>query len=250
MLTNEQLEHFKRDGFVVAKGLFSRDDMEAITAWTDEVTNRPEEPGKVMMYFEQSLTESNKRIISRIEDLATHHPQFRELFRGQKMQGSVGELFGEDAVLFKDKINFKMPGSDGFKAHQDMQAGWTDYAKLHITAMITIDESTIENGCLELAAGHHDKGLIGAMWEPLTDSALDNITYVAYPLHPGDTVFFDSYAPHRSAPNKTDTPRRVIFATYNKLSEGDHLRQYYDDKRKNYPPDCEREPEKEYRFKV
>ena len=35
----------------------------------------------------------------------------------------VGELFGEPAVLFKEKINFKMPGGAGFKAHQDQQAG-------------------------------------------------------------------------------------------------------------------------------
>ena len=64
-----------------------------------------------------------------------------------------------------------MPGGDGFKAHQDVQAGWDEYAKLHITALVSIDPSTIENGCLEIAAGNHDKGLIGEQWKPLEENA-------------------------------------------------------------------------------
>ena len=66
------------------------------------------------------------------------------------MRQAVSELFGEPAVLFKDKINFKLPGGDGFKAHQDVQAGWDAYAGLHITAMVAIDETNAANGSLEM----------------------------------------------------------------------------------------------------
>lgn len=144
-------------------------------------------------------------------------------------------------------INFKMPGGDGFKAHQDVQAGWDRYASLHITAMVSIDASTVENGCLEVVPGQHNKGLIGESWKPLDEDALD---YIKLPTRPGDAVFFDSFAPHRSEPNNTNRARRVLYVTYNRLSEGDHRRQYYDDKRLSYPPDCEREPDKEYVFRV
>jgi len=163
------------------------------------------------------------------------------------MQGCVSELFGKEAVLFKDKINFKMPGGDGFKAHQDVQAGWDRYASLHITALVSIDASTLENGCLQLAPGHHKQGFIGESWKPLQEDALE---YISVPAKPGDAVFFDSFAPHRSEPNRTNSARRVLYVTYNRLSEGDHRRQYYIDKRKSYPPDCEREPDKEYVFRV
>ncbi len=113
--------------------------------------------------------------------------------------------------------------------------------------MVSIDASTIENGYLELAAGYHNKGFIGEKWKPLEEDALE---YVGIPTEPGDAVFFDSYAPHRSGPNLTQFARRVLYVTYNRLSEGDHRRQYYDDKRKSYPPDCERESGKEYIFRV
>jgi hypothetical protein len=38
--------------------------------------------------------------------------------------------------------------------------------------------------------------------------------------------------------------------TYNARSAGEHRRDYYDDKRRSYPPDCEREPGKQYVFRV
>ena len=52
-----------------------------------------------------------------------------------------------------------MPGGDGFKAHQDIQAGWDTYAPIHITALLTIDTCTTENGCLEVALGQHNNGI-------------------------------------------------------------------------------------------
>ena len=199
------------------------------------------------MYFEKSQLDPNQRILSRMEDIEPFHTGFSQLFTTDKMQGCVSELFGKEAVLFKDKINFKMPGGDGFKAHQDVQAGWDRYASLHITALVSIDASTLENGCLQLAPGHHKQGFIGESWKPLQEDALE---YISVPAKPGDAVFFDSFAPHRSEPNRTNSARRVLYVTYNRLSEGDHRRQYYIDKRKSYPPDCEREPDKEYVFRV
>jgi hypothetical protein len=247
ILTVEQIEAFRRDGYVLVRGLYTPAEVELISAWTDEVSHYPEVPGMYMMYFEDSKLRPGQRILSRMEDIEPFHRGFRELFNGPKMKGAISQLFGEEAVLFKDKINFKMPGGDGFKAHQDVQAGWDRYAKLHITVLVSIDPSTPENGCLELAPGNHKSGLLGESWKPLPEDSLD---YVPCLTAPGDAVFFDSFTPHRSGPNLSDKPRRVLYVTYNRLSEGDHRRQYYADKRKSYPPDCEREPGKVYVFRV
>ncbi len=203
-----------------------------------------------MMYFEKSLTQKDARILSRVEDFCSFYDGYSQFVKHSKLKNACEELLGEQLVLFKDKINFKMPGADGFTAHQDVQAGWDKYAKLHLTAMVSIDPTTVENGCLELVAGFHDKGLIGKKWEPLSDNDFDDFAFKPYPTEPGDAVFFDSFAPHRSAPNTTDRSRRVLYMTYNRQSEGDHLIQYYADKRVNYPPDCERDPSRTYTFKV
>jgi len=249
MLSQEQIEQFHRDGFLVVRGMYNAEEMKDISSWTDEVSGSPEVPGHYMMYFEASKQDGS-RIISRIEDFVSFHEGFSELITRRRMQQAVSDLFGEPAVLFKDKINFKLPGGDGFKEHQDVQAGWDDYGKLHITAMIAIDETNAENGSVEMIAGMHKQGLLGKMWSPLTDTDTSNASYQPVHCQPGDAVFFDSYAPHRSLPNNTDKARRVLYITFNGLSDGDQRAQYYADKRKNYPPDIERDPDKNYAFKV
>ena len=247
MLTEQQINDFNRDGYVLVPGLFGPGEMNEITAWTDEIANYPELPRKMMMYFEESKLDPSQRILCRIEDIEPFHKGFSKLFNGGKIHRCTAQLFSEEAILFKDKINFKLPGGAGFKAHQDIQAGWDSYATLHITALVTIDSCTHDNGCLEMAPDHHTQGLIGKKWQPLVEDALD---YVSLPTAPGDTIFFDSFTPHRSAANLTSDPRRVLYITYNRLAEGDHRRQYYIDKRKSYPPDCERNPDQEYNFRV
>jgi len=249
ILSEEQVEQFHSDGFLVVRGMYSPDEVAAVSAWTDAVAGYPEIPGKYMMYFEESQADGS-RILCRIENFVPYHEGFSKLITARRMQQAVTELFGEEAVLFKDKINFKLPGGDGFREHQDVQAGWDDFADLHITAMIAIDETNEENGSLEMIAGMHKQGVLGSMWAPLTDDDTQHVDYVAVHCLPGDAVFFDSYAPHRSQPNHTDQARRVLYITYNKLSEGDSREQYYTDKRRNYPPDVERDPDKDYAFKV
>ena len=61
---------------------------------------------------------------------------------------------------------------------------------------------------------------------------------------------FDSFVPHASADNLTERPRRVLYLTYNRASDGDHRAVYYRDKHASFPPDIDRVPGKEYVFRV
>lgn len=248
-LSKEQIKTFQNDGFLVIPQMFNPQEMTEITNWINEVYFLPEVSGKYMFYYEDNL-DKTERVLARIENFYPYHQGLNQLMNSEKVLNSLEDLFEEKAVLFKDKINFKMPQGQGFTPHQDSQAGWEDYAQLFITMLISIDETTVENGCLELVKGYHKQGLIGELWQPLTEENMEGMEFIPYPTKAGDVVFFDSYAPHRSAPNFTNKPRRVLYITYNKNSEGDHRVKYYEDKRKNYPPDMERETGKNYVFKV
>jgi hypothetical protein len=245
--TREECARMAQDGFLVVREFFGPGQTADILRWTCELEAAPELPGRHWVYHEDSLTEPGRRLIQRIENFCPFHPGFDELIRHGALRRWAGALLGGPAVLFKEKINFKMAGGPGFKAHQDQQAGWTRYAPLFLTALVTIDAATLENGCLEIVPGRHREGLIGEEWNPLDDSELP---LRPVPTEPGDAIFFDSFVPHASKPNFTDRPRRLLYLTYNLAGAGDHRRQYYADKHASFPPDVDRDGSKSYVFRV
>ena len=149
-LNQADIEKFRESGFLELKGGFAPDQAVTIQNWSTELADWPEEPGKHWVFHETSLKNDGVDLINRIENMTPFHPGFAEL--AKSLLPSVGQLLGDDAVLFKDKINFKMPGGDGFKPHQDSQAGWEAYAPYFVSVMVCIDAATMENGCLQLAA--------------------------------------------------------------------------------------------------
>ena len=250
MLTQAQIDTFRQDGFLIVRGMYDADAVRRISRWSDEILGWAEAPGRHMVYYEDSLVAGTGKVVSRVENFCPYHDGFETLMTQGTMIDAVSQLLGEPAVLFKEKINMKMPGGDGFKPHQDAQAGWNRYADFYITALVSVDPATTDNGCLEMVRGWHDRGLVGDEWRPLDDADMAGMDFEPCPTAPGDVVFFDSYAPHQSAPNLTDQRRRVLYVTYNRRSAGDHRADYYADKRLSFPPDIEREPGKEYVFRV
>jgi hypothetical protein len=249
-LGGSALEHYALKGWVVVPGFFSGAQAEQLVRFTDEVCELPEVAGKQMIYREQSLLDGEARVVQRVENFCSHHPGFDQLIRHGRLQSAVEQLLGGPAVLFKEKINFKMSGGAGFEPHQDQQAGWSRYAPLFVTALVSIDPATLENGCLEIANGPRLSGLIGREWEPLTAAEMVGADMMPLPTGPGDVVIFDSFVPHASGPNLTSEQRRVLYVTYNRASDGDHRVSYYADKRASFPPDIERLPGVAYRFRV
>jgi 2-aminoethylphosphonate dioxygenase len=245
--TVEDVARMRRDGYLVVRNFVSPHQLAQLLQWTAHLEGVPEVPGRHWVYREDSVTTPGRRVIQRIENFCPHHAGFDRFIRDSALVRWTGALMGAPVVLFKDKINFKMPGGAGFKAHQDQQAGWTVYAPLFVTAMVTLDAATLENGCLEVSAGRHREGLIGEQWKPLEEQGLN---LQAIPTGPGDVIFFDSFVPHASKPNLTDSPRRILYITYNLASEGDHRERYFADKHASFPPDIDRDREKTYVFRV
>ena len=249
-LSAQQLAEYRRDGFLVCRGLFGADEVARLRQATVEVQTWPERPGVWMVYGEKSLQDSERRLINRIENFYPYHAGFKALFDGDKLLGRVGDLFGEPAVLFKDKINFKLAGGDGFKPHQDQQAGWSVYAAALRHRARRIDDATEANGCLELAAGHHTRGLIGAEWAPLTDEDLRSVDFVPYPTGRATRSSSTPTSPiarARTSPTSraacctsptTGSPTAITGPSTTRTSG------------RTIPPDVEREPGQQYVYRV
>ena len=249
-LDEEQISHFKKRGFLVVRKLVDAETVSKLPQWIDEIVNLPLSPGKQMVYLEDSSVEISGKAISRIEKFLDVHKDLDQFANSPVLMGAIEQLFAEPAVIFKEKINFQPPFGGGILPHQDIQAGWLDYVQDFISIAVTVDESTEENGCTEVDVNWHSEGLVGSLWEPLDATIMQNIKFEKVPTQPGDVIFFDGFVPHQALSNKTGQQRRIIFLTYNPASQGEHSGQYYTDKRKNYPPDNERDEGKEYVFRV
>src|SRR6185295_15126294 len=105
LLTGQQLQSFKRDGFIVIRGLYSASEIAAVSRCIDEMASSATETGRQMAYFEDSLVDKGRKILSRIEKFVDYYPAMRDFVLAEKMLGRVSELLGEPAKLFKEKIN-------------------------------------------------------------------------------------------------------------------------------------------------
>ena len=242
-LTELQIKKYQDDGFLLLKKFFSKEEMEPVIKSINkfsEVSYNFWEVGKEMVYYETSNENENERILCRVEKYVDYHPEFQKLASSNKILSALQDLMGGPCVLFKDKINFKRPGAGGFRPHQDVQARWDDFVKYTMSIMISTDQSTPENGCLEVAPRQHKRGIIGKYDKPLEGDDLNGMKFEIVPTEIGDVLLFDHFTPHQSKANNSDKPRSNIYLTYNLLSEGDHRNEYLNRKKRELPPDNER----------
>lgn len=240
-LRPEDTSYFSEQGYLHIKGLFSDRQVAELISVVSDLQQWPDRPGQWMKYYEPG------GLLCRIENFVQHHRHLGELIQGQRLNQLVGDLMGEAAVLFKEKINFKLPGGGGFEAHQDAPAFTSFGHHYHITMMIAFDEATRENGCLELVPGRWSRSFLPmTSGLTITQEQESLMNWQAIDMAPGDILLFDSYLPHRSRANFSSSPRRALYATYNRASDGDVREAYFSEKRRVFPPDADRVPGQDY----
>jgi ectoine hydroxylase-related dioxygenase (phytanoyl-CoA dioxygenase family) len=241
-LNEERIQEFREKGFIVVKGMFDGEAMANISAWADELQAKDPEPGAEAKYYEQSVLTGDD-VLVRIENVVGDeiNPEMTRLLISPEVTAVLTELLGEAPVLFKEKINYKLPGCRADKLHQDQAAGWNKYTDFFITLAIAIDANREDNAALSfMSSGNYPHAdLMTEEWKPITEVDPPYEPAEEYTLieaDPGDVIFFDSYVPHGSPPNTSDRPRRNIFLTFNRESAGDLRARYYADKWASYAP--------------
>ena len=197
----------------------------ALSSWVKAMAAPGAKREQRLLYYERT---AQGKSLCRVERFLEDHPPLRELIVDGILPMLASTLLGERAVIYKEKINYKLAGGAGYAPHQDAAA--YRYVNHHVTCLVAVDDMTPENGCLEFAPGQQ-AGLMpldeAGCIDPRIAQALD---WTPVPVSAGDVLFFSSKAPHRSGPNRTEQPRRAIYLTYNAVSEGDLRQAYYDDR--------------------
>ena len=132
-------------------------------------------------------------------------------------------------MLYKEKINYKLPGGAGYAPHQDAPA--YRFVETHVSCMVAVDDALVGNGCLEVVSRRHQDVLPMDEAGCIRADVAESLDWAPVEVRAGETLWFHSRTPHRSGPNLGLTPRRALYPTYNALSEGDLREAYYEQKR-------------------
>jgi ectoine hydroxylase-related dioxygenase (phytanoyl-CoA dioxygenase family) len=221
------VQGFRERGWALTPTL-GPDEAAELVRWVDEVAAWPDD-GEWMHHRE--LTDSGAALC-RTENFVPFHPGLRALLTTGPMLDVASALLGEPAVLYKEKVNYKLVGGAGYSPHQDAPA--YPFLDQHVSCMVAVDEATEANGCLEVVTGAHHELL------PMDDKGcvhpdvVAELTWEPVPIPAGSTLWFHSRTPHRSGANRSDRPRRALYPTYNARSEGDLRDAYYAEKRSQF----------------
>lgn len=230
------LAAWTRTGALLIDGFLTGDRLRELQGWVDEVEARPSTPGGLQQYDER--TWDGRSVRCRTENILPTHDELRTLLTSGLVREIADTLLGEPAVVYKEKINYKNPGGAGFAPHQDAPA--YPFVRATITCMIAVDDSTIDNGCLQIVEGMHDAPLPTDEAGCIPADLAATYTWTQMPARAGSLLWFGWYVPHRSGPNTSLHRRRAIYLTYNAASDGDHRENYYQEKQNKLDADSGR----------
>ena len=86
-----------------------------------------------------------------------------------------------------------------------------------------LDPADASNGATEVFPGYHLQGCMtprDGMYHRLPDEAVDLSKGVMLDLAAGDIAIFGGFTPHRSGANRSSRWRRLLYLSYNAMSDG------------------------------
>jgi hypothetical protein len=221
-LTSDQLENYRAKGFVTVRGLFDAGEVEV---WANESKRllglglANENNLRTHPYY---ITDT-VWIVDRLDPVIDISPVFNELARDPRILGLLSAILQDEALLFKDRLIYKMVGMRGYQIHQDY-SWWQEFPEDLVNVAIAIDGADADNGALELFAGYHKLLSTPGEMRHINEVEAQQIDLSSGELMvtgPGDLVIFDCMTPHRSGPNLSNRLRRQFYLTYSAAQHGD-----------------------------
>jgi ectoine hydroxylase-related dioxygenase (phytanoyl-CoA dioxygenase family) len=222
MLTQEQIDIFDRNGYLIVHGFLSQPEVDKLygIALGDDV----------MLSHGFDLNDSNGKKTRLSLWYTPGDDAYGLLTRSRKMVDAVDALMDGDSTVchFHSKLMQKEPRVGGaWEWHQDYGYWYKNEFLLPdqmMSVMIAITDANRENGCLEVIKGSHKMGRVehGFSGEQVgasqryVDLALRSMEHVYVSLRAGDALFFHSNILHRSGPNLSDRPRWSLISCYNR----------------------------------
>lgn len=229
-LSDIELAAFRRDGFVVARGLASEnlcDQMRSVAGQHLRENLAPVEY-EVDVKYPGAPGDPNAeggRTVRRLLHAYARNAVYRDWATGDAVASRLHQLFGSDAVeLSQCHHNCVMTKQPGYSSatlwHQDNRYWSFDHQDL-ISVWLAIGDETRSNGCLRVLPGSHvldiEPGRFDAALFLRTDLPENKglvATAQTVELRRGDVLFFHSRLFHAAGRNLTGETKYSLVFTY------------------------------------
>ena len=243
ILTEEEVENYKQQGYVVPKWKYPAKSIEMMQRLVQELIEANPDHYQEQLVCPHLPQGATKPMVSE------RHQDFLNLAMEEGVRKILGQILGPDVLLWGSQL-FCKPAAVGMEIpwHQD-GAYWPIRPLANISAWIAIDRVRRENACLKVIPGSHLSGLKPHQIDSRKNIALDRTVNpehlnkeeaVDIELDPGELVFFDVYLMHGSNANTSGERRAGLVYRYmpstslfdrsvqDKINKSGHLVSYKD----------------------
>ena len=141
-----------------------------------------------------------------------------------------------DVVLFKDKVNVRRPGGQGYPPHQDSAGGWEKYSTRFITMGVVLSRSDPAHGGFEVVPDAHRLGRLPHTGGGMSEDDFNRLKPKPVEADFGDLLLMDGETPHRSVTNASDVNVLHLLFTFAPASAGRARDVYYERMAANIVP--------------
>jgi phytanoyl-CoA hydroxylase len=223
MLTSQQIETYRRDGYLVIPRLIEGEQLAELRALTDRIVAeaRGVSANDDLYDLEPSHSASLPRVRRLKPAIFKRYEFFRALTREPKITSILSGLLGPNIRLYGGKLNMKSAGyGSPVEWHQD----WAFYPHTNDDVLATgiyLDDCDLDNGPLMVIPGSHhgptwdhhaDGRFCGAMDPARCDVDFSKAVPLMGPA--GSMTIHHARLVHGSALNKSNRQRRLLLHEY------------------------------------
>lgn len=220
-LTQDQIDSFYRDGFVIVPGFFSPEEIQPLH---DACKADPTIGGRL-----RAVADSVGNAQEIIGWEAAADTYLGKIPFMARMIDNAAAILGAPVYHWHSKLSMKRPNSAGrWDWHQDFPF-WYDEGCLSpdmLTITVAVDRCDEDNGAMKLVRASHKLGRVdhksygeAVAFDPeRLELVLQRMETVPMKLDPGDACFFHGNTLHASGPNTSNRPRTLFHASYNTIA--------------------------------
>ena len=218
-MTDEDTWYFKHTGYYRLPGTLPPDLIDRL----DEVTSYHIAEMIEPVVWEDK-NDRRPEMVRRLSKIIERDPVYREAGSHPSILDAIEGYIGPNIELLTNKHNHIMvrpPGSSVVPWH----SGEEPWEPTLITALIYLEESTIENGCVRIVPGSHHRPFRnpkrpGGTWE----SSDEYRRSLPVPVPKGGVLLFNDCCYHGSDVNRTNQSRRSMTLGYRAHDSHDVLK--------------------------